>query len=64
MKPYVMSISDFAKYKGTSRQTVYNNLSDLTTDDSYGTQRIVLDERAENWQPKEQYKPKNRNSAE
>ena len=34
MKPHVMSISDFAKYKGTSRQTVYNNLSDLTTDDS------------------------------
>jgi hypothetical protein len=56
-----MSISDFAKYKGTSRQTVYNNLSELTTDESYGTQRIVLDEKAEIWQPKEQYKPRSRN---
>ncbi|MDC4546409.1 hypothetical protein [Acinetobacter baumannii] len=64
MKPHVMSISDFAKYKGTSRQTVYNNLSELTTDNSYGTQRVVLDEKAENWKPKERYKPKSKNLAE
>lgn len=61
MKPYVMSISDFAKYKETTRQTVYNNLSKFTLDYSYGNQRIILDKNAENWQPKEQYKPFKKN---
>ncbi|KZX37251.1 hypothetical protein [Wohlfahrtiimonas chitiniclastica] len=58
MKNIVMSISDFAKFKSTSRQSVYNNLSKFTLDDSYGTQRIVVDEKAEEWEPKKQYKPK------
>lgn len=61
MKYHVMSISDFARYKETSRQTVYNNLAHLTTDNSFGTLRIVMDDKAENWQPREQYRPKNTN---
>lgn len=58
MNYHVMSISDFARYKATSRQTIYNNLASLTTDDSFGTLRIVMDEKAEEWQPQEQYRPK------
>lgn len=58
MKNIVMSISDFAKYKNTSRQSIYNNIDAFTLDFSYGSKRIVLDEKAENWEPKTQYKPK------
>lgn len=63
MKYHIMSISDFARYKETSRQTVYNNLGHLTTDNSFGTLRIIMDEKAETWQPKEQYRPKNPNKS-
>lgn len=58
MKLHLMSITDFARYKSTSRQTIYNNLSSLTVDTSYGSIRIVMDEISEKWQPKEKYKPK------
>ena len=59
MKYHIMSISDFARYKKTSLQTVYNNLDNLTTDNSFGTLKIVMDYKAEEWQPREQYRPKN-----
>lgn len=58
MATHFMSISDFARYKNTSRQTIYNNLDDLSTDEIDGKLRIMLDEKSENWIPKEQYKPK------
>lgn len=55
---YYISITDFARSKNTSRQTVYNNLADLTVEEQSGRQVIVLDDKARNWMPKENYKPK------
>lgn len=59
MSFHYMSISDFAYYKKTSRQTIYNNLDKLTTQEINGKLRITLDSKSEEWMPKEQYKPKN-----
>lgn len=59
MHIHFMSITDFARYKQTSRQTIYNNINELTTKQIYGKLRIILDDKSENWSPKEQYKPKN-----
>ena len=55
---YYISITDFARSKQTSRQTIYNNLDVFTVEDISGRQVIVLDEKAKNWTPKEGYKPK------
>jgi hypothetical protein len=55
---YYISITDFARSKKTSRQTVYNNLESLTMREFSGRQVIVLDDKAKAWQPKEHYKPK------
>lgn len=55
---HYMSISDFAHYKKTSRQTIYNNLDKLTTQNINGKLRITLDSKSEEWVPKEQYRPK------
>ncbi len=58
MNFHYMSISDFAHYKKTSRQTIYNNLDKLTTQKIKGKLRITLDPKSEEWIPKEQYIPK------
>jgi hypothetical protein len=55
---YYISITDFARSKKTSRQTVYNNLANLTVEETSGRQVIILDEKAKEWKPKEHYKPK------
>jgi hypothetical protein len=55
---YYISITDFARSKNTSRQTIYNNLDYLTVEDISGRQVIILDEKAKSWNPKEHYKPK------
>ena len=60
---YYISITDFARSKLTSRQTIYNNLDDLTVEELSGRQVIVLDDKAKSWMPKENYKPKKYNSA-
>lgn len=64
MTTHFMSISDFARYKNTSRQTIYNNLNELSTNEIDGKLRIMLDEQSENWLPKEQYKPKTTSNRE
>jgi hypothetical protein len=55
---YYISITDFARSKKTSRQTVYNNLHSLTVEEFSGRKVIILDNKAKKWNPKEHYRPK------